>query len=215
VIIIKFLSQLLDFLRPSSIRRLLVDFFLTATVPKLTRTDELDVLIKKMDVKIFIEVGVHNGINLINLAKANVNTTFIGIDPYSLDAWEGYNKDDKNELFPNNEYDEMYNKVKSITDQMTNVTIHRDYFENYQNHIKSDSIDMIFIDALHDRNSVLRDIEIAKRIVKKGGIISGHNYSLNWFGVIEAVNSSFDSDNIRICNDEMWYVIYQGNDNIN
>jgi hypothetical protein len=74
---------------------------------------------------------------------------------------------------------------------------------------------MIFIDALHDRNSVLRDIEIAKRIVKKGGIISGHNYSLNWFGVIEAVNSSFDSDNIRICNDEMWYVIYQGNDNIN
>jgi hypothetical protein len=201
----KNLIRLFRFIKLSSIRRLLIHFYEVATTPKADRTSELDNLIKKFDIKSFIEVGVHNGDNLFKLAQLNKTTKFIGIDPYNINAWHGYNKNDMKELFPNDEYEEMFNYVNSKANNSHNVVIQRNYFDKIYESFDSNSVDMIFIDARHDRKSVLNDINIAKKIVKHGGIISGHNYSLNWFGVVEAVNEAFGSDNIRICNDEVWY----------
>jgi len=49
--------------------------------------------------------------------------------------------------------------------------------------------DMVFIDADHSREGVLRDIDTAKRLLKKGGILCGHDYNEpDWPGVTEAVN---------------------------
>ena len=47
--------------------------------------------------------------------------------------------------------------------------------------------DVVFIDASHDEASVRRDIATAKRLVKDGGIICGHDFSHSWPGVMTAV----------------------------
>lgn len=54
--------------------------------------------------------------------------------------------------------------------------------------------DVVFIDADHSKEGVLRDIETAKRLVEPGkGIICGHDYDVaDWYGVTEAVNETFE-----------------------
>lgn len=47
--------------------------------------------------------------------------------------------------------------------------------------------DLVFVDASHDYASVKKDIQLALRICKSGGILCGHDYSNAWPGVIAAV----------------------------
>ena len=51
----------------------------------------------------------------------------------------------------------------------------------------------MYVDAAHDYDNVSKDLEMCLRIVKPGGLISGHDY-VRWVdptvrhGVVEAVN---------------------------
>lgn len=58
----------------------------------------------------------------------------------------------------------------------------------YQN----DSLDVVFIDAAHDYDSVKADIAAWLPKVKSGGYLAGHDYNQCWSGVIAAVNESLD-----------------------
>jgi predicted O-methyltransferase YrrM len=51
--------------------------------------------------------------------------------------------------------------------------------------------DCIFIDGSHDYESVKRDICMWSRLVKKGGILCGHDYNISHFGVKDAVDELF------------------------
>lgn len=64
---------------------------------------------------------------------------------------------------------------------------------------------MIFIDARRDYKSVLNDINLWLPKVKVGGTLSGHDHSINYFGVIEAVNESIGYDNILVKSDSTWF----------
>lgn len=49
---------------------------------------------------------------------------------------------------------------------------------------------MVFIDADHTRAAVTRDIELAMRLIKPGGLVCGHDYGVaDWPGVTLAVDS--------------------------
>jgi hypothetical protein len=41
--------------------------------------------------------------------------------------------------------------------------------------------------------------------VKRGGVLSGHDYSLAFFGVVEAVNEIIGYDNVSIKSDSTWF----------
>jgi hypothetical protein len=49
-------------------------------------------------------------------------------------------------------------------------------------------VDMVFIDADHSYDSVTRDILNYRPFVRKGGVLSGHDYSSVWPGVRRAVD---------------------------
>ena len=61
--------------------------------------------------------------------------------------------------------------------------------------------DMVFVDASHDYESVLQDIATARRLLRDGGLLCGHDYSPGWPGVVQAVNESVEP---RFLCDSIW-----------
>lgn len=47
---------------------------------------------------------------------------------------------------------------------------------------------MVFVDAAHDVSSVSRDIATARRLLRAGGLLCGHDYADCWPGVKQAVD---------------------------
>jgi predicted O-methyltransferase YrrM len=78
-------------------------------------------------------------------------------------------------------------------------------FEDIRTYLHVGKADMIFIDANHAYEHVMREIEFAKKIVKRGGIISGHDFN-TCEDVRNAVADSFGNSYKR-SEDNIWYVI--------
>ena len=55
------------------------------------------------------------------------------------------------------------------------------------------SLDFVFIDADHSYESVSRDIDAWRSKVRPGGILAGHDFALEFPGVIRAVTERFNS----------------------
>ena len=70
--------------------------------------------------------------------------------------------------------------------------------------IDDGSIDIIYIDASHDYESAKEDIELWFPKVKKGGMLVGHDYKIEYFGVVKAVNEKFK--HFIVYNDWVWGV---------
>ncbi len=64
--------------------------------------------------------------------------------------------------------------------------------------IQDKSLDFVYIDAAHDKESVTNDISTWYPKVKKGGVISGHDYSRKHPGVITAVDEFTKRHNYSI-----------------
>ena len=64
-------------------------------------------------------------------------------------------------------------------------------------------LDSVYIDARHDYDSILSDIEAWTPLVKSGGIIAGHDYFAQFPGVIDAVNET--GPFTVIPNTRIWY----------
>jgi predicted O-methyltransferase YrrM len=73
---------------------------------------------------------------------------------------------------------------------------------------KRQSLDMVYIDANHDYESVLNDIKSWIPNVKYGGIVAGHDYTTSEpeYGVVQAVNEVFGKPD-KVFADTSWMVI--------
>ena len=197
--------------KPKRVGRLISIFFprnilkilnkLESMTFSIDRTEELSRLIKSRDVKFFVEVGVYNGYNLLTLANRFPDVKFIGIDPY----FDGeYNE--RYELQNKEYWDNKFLQVQSKAKKLGNVELIRKSSLDAVKDFKDDSIDVVFIDAIHTYKDCKDDINHWLRVVKKGGTLSGHDYSVKFFGVIMAVNEILGVDNIRIGQDSTWFL---------
>ena len=59
--------------------------------------------------------------------------------------------------------------------------------QNVVDKFSDESIDFIYLDSLHSYEHVSLELKLYSPKVKKGGIISGHDYGPNWQGVERAV----------------------------
>ncbi|HVS14840.1 MAG TPA: class I SAM-dependent methyltransferase [Thermoanaerobaculia bacterium] len=53
--------------------------------------------------------------------------------------------------------------------------------------LEGGAVDMVFIDGDHSYESVSRDIRAYRPLLRRGGLLAGHDCSLAWPGVIRAV----------------------------
>lgn len=73
---------------------------------------------------------------------------------------------------------------------------------NYQD----ESLDMVFLDAGHDYDSVMKDLNAWWPKIKNGGVFAGHDYNHSQDGVTLAVNEFFKNKKIIVKNNS-WFII--------
>jgi len=132
------------------------------------------------------EIGVKEG-RFIEYMLANNPE----LSMYAVDPWEGQRGATEDYL----EWDwvDIYKAYRTrIRPHFNRVTEHRKYSKDAARYIPDGLLDFVFIDAQHDYDSVLKDIDIWLPKVKNGGMISGHDYNPDKFpGVCKAVHERF------------------------
>ena len=146
------------------------------------------------------EIGVCKGINAVHLWHITKPSKL-----YLCDIWHESKLAVRPHSSPELWYDDHEQLVENIfTDEISRgqVELHREYGGNFLFTREHNSLDWVYIDALHDYNSVSIEIRGALPKVKKGGIIMGHDYMSHpqvWkTGVIRAVNEAIQRGKMRM-----------------
>jgi predicted O-methyltransferase YrrM len=64
--------------------------------------------------------------------------------------------------------------------------------------------DMVFIDGDHSYEMAKNDILRWKALLREDGLLTGHDYSSKYEGVVKAVNEVLGKDNITILSGSIW-----------
>jgi hypothetical protein len=148
---------------------------------------------------VFIEVGVFLGRSLAYMGQRRPDLELWAIDPWLDDTSTGY--------LGMGEYAELGAKHGGLffafldlmranaPDVLERVHIVRGTVDTIALDVAAD---MLFIDGAHDEESVKKDLHGFGYLVKKGGIVSGHDYQPDYQGVIDVVDSFFGKGNTKL-----------------
>ena len=143
--------------------------------------------LRELGIKNAVEVGVRHG----HYSKFILDNTDVNI-LYAVDPWEENAELDNSQL--------AYSNCKSRLDSYGKRAIMiKALSPEICYDFEDESIDFIYIDALHDYESVKKDINGWYPKLRYGCIIAGHDYSPRWPGVIQAVNE-FVKENSLVLN---------------
>jgi len=148
-------------------------------------------LIKEEGLKKVAEIGVHKGATVRNILNScsDILDEYWAIDPYV--PYEQM-KADWDELYKNICSDMIkYQKLKAM--RLTSAEAARLFPEQY--------FDLVFIDADHSYDAIKEDIYLWKPLIRKGGILAGHDYKKGgkfpFWGVQVAVDEIFAQEEIE------------------
>ena len=135
-------------------------------------------LFAKLGYKVGCEIGLEQGRNALEMCVNIPGLKIYGVDPYKQHPQASYVYDA--EL---RHWDEKYlNKMKAKAlahMEGQDFTLIEKFSEDAARDIPDNSLDFAYIDADHSYDFVMQDIILWGRKVKKGGILSGHDYFYN------------------------------------
>jgi hypothetical protein len=140
------------------------------------------------DDSVFVEVGSWKGKSIAYLGVEVINSGK-KIKCYAVDTWKGSpeHTDD-----PYVKTDRLYSLFMVNMQPVSSVvTAIRKPSTEAAIDFEDESVDIVFIDACHEYACVKEDIAAWLPKVKKGGIISGHDYYWGENGVKKAVDEAF------------------------
>jgi predicted O-methyltransferase YrrM len=155
---------------------------------------------KRKDFNIFVEVGVWKGHSITYLANQLIKNNRTDAKVYAVDLWDetykydGVNHGDKH---LNEQVKYLYdiyntNVIRAgVRDIITDI---KQYSWSAASNFEDGSVDFVFIDAGHEHEEVTKDIKAWLPKIKKGGMLSGHD----WGQVSPAVRAFFDDERINI-----------------
>lgn len=146
------------------------------------------------------EIGVAAGQYSETLMEANPNMTLYGVDP-----WEPYPT--YKDYVKESTFNQLFTDTHMRVDRFPNYKFVRKYSMDAVNDFTTGQLDFVYIDANHSEPYVSQDITEWAKKVKKGGIVSGHDYarirrengesSKNW-AVIPALDEYRKNNPIRL-----------------
>ena len=122
-------------------------------VPDCSR-DDLPLLLKTLNFKVGAEIGVHKAEFTRKLLNADLKI-------FAIDIWER---------------PEIYEMATQRLKRYQNCTIMKKPSTEAVKEFEDESLDFVYIDADHRFPYVAEDIYFWSKKVKRGGIISGHDY---------------------------------------
>lgn len=148
--------------------------------------------------KLMIEIGSFVGESTVLFAQSFKKV--IAIDPFL----EGYDpKDPTSYLF---EFDNVYQTYLDRITVYSNIETIVDTSDNAVKELVGKEFDFIYLDGLHTYDGVKTDITNYLPLVKKGGVIGGHDYTNqipHLVGVYQAVNEMFGTPD-KVFKDNSW-----------
>lgn len=121
------------------------------------------------------EVGVEKGKNAQTMFEIIPNLKLFGVDPYKQHPQASYAYHAALRHW-NPQY--LHNCKQQCLKRMRgrNFTLLQGFGEDMVKKIKDNSLDFVYIDADHSYDFIMQDIILWGRKVRKGGIVSGHDY---------------------------------------
>lgn len=168
-------------------------------IPNTTRR-HLSLLFEELGFRLGAEIGVNKGSNALRFNRANPECKLYCIDPWAL-------YDGMNDFTDDAERKDAYALAKQKLDPIDNIEIIRESSMDALRHFEDESFDFVYIDANHEWPYVTQDIFYWAQKVRKGGIVSGHDYLTNpkaseFNQVTEVVHGYTNAFNIR-----RWFVL--------
>lgn len=162
--------------------------------------DGLPKFFKEMGYKIGAEIGVYRGEFTEKFCKS-------GFEMYAIDPWLGFSGQGRTQQVQYTQ-DSYYEQAKKVLIPFNNCHIIRKTSMDALEDFKDESLDFVYIDGDHNFRHASEDIYEWSKKVRKGGIVSGHDYFntpsfarnvvCNVGIVLDAYVKAFDIDN--------WYI---------
>jgi len=149
------------------------------------------------------EVGVYDGWFSKQILAKNPSKLLM-IDPWIHQPIEVYPDDHAN--IGDNQFNAIFEKIVSEFGCNNKAIIIRDFSVNAVQSIPYNSLDFVYIDAIHTFESTLCDALLWSQKVKKGGWICGHDYIGKYLGVQYAVEAfcRITKQQLELITNETW-----------
>lgn len=179
-------------------------------VSDLRRWDIVAGLCQSIDARTYVEVGCKDGQTTGRVLEQCPDLRAIAIDPW---CEQPATDDGSRETYADWDFHkiegEFYKNVDTKQDrcEMCRMTSAEaaEYGRQYD-YGRGAKCDVVFIDALHDYESVKQDIALWWPLVREGGYLCGHDYQHRFPGVMRAVAEAFPLFKVGLAPDSMWFV---------
>jgi SAM-dependent methyltransferase len=187
---------------------------LTPIVAQPRRWDVLASFMLQQSYKTFVEVGCKEGRTTGFILKNVPDSYVIAIDPWIADPAPA-NGD------PTREDYKAWDFKKIEAEFYENVGANLERCRMFRGTsaeaaekqpLPKDGVDLIFIDALHDYESVKQDIALWWPKVRVGGMLALHDFNHQWPGVERAIAESFNLMHIGVASDSVCFIIKASED---
>ncbi len=144
----------------------------TMNTTRVTLLEIMAILGYKIGAEIGVEVGRFS---------QTMFSTIPNLKLFCVDPWQAYHRNSQSRE------DQWYERAKKMLEGHNVEIIKKTSMEGVKD-IPDKSLDFVYIDALHDFDSVMTDIILWTTKVRTGGIVSGHDFVYYYqYGVVQAV----------------------------
>lgn len=137
-------------------------------IPNMGR-DDLAELFAELDFKVGAEIGVERGVYTEILCKANPQAQIYGVDPWC--AYSGYR-----DHVSQSKLERFYEGTRMRLVPYGNYELVRKFSMEALEDFEDGSLDFVYIDGNHTLPFIINDIIEWSMKIRKGGIVSGHDY---------------------------------------